>query len=179
MRRCGVDIINILDRLETLVNSSKKVPYTNSAIIDRKKILDLLDQMRLNIPQEIKEASEILFQKDQIINTAVMEARASKSEAEAEFMSKLNQSALQQKAEELFADADRKTQKQIEQVTKECMAIRIEADSYALKSLRDLEQELTKISGSVRKGIELLAKNASNAQNNVISEQVAVNQAAD
>jgi len=48
-----VDIINILDRLETLVNSSKKVPYTDSAIIDRKKILDLLDQMRLNIPQEI------------------------------------------------------------------------------------------------------------------------------
>lgn len=174
-----MDIINILDRLETLVNSSKKVPYTDSAIIDRKKILDLLDQMRLNIPQEIKEAGEILYQKDQILNTAVMEARSSKTEAEAEFMSKLSQSALQQKAEELFADADRKTQKQIEQVEKECAARRIEADSYALKSLRDLEQELTKISGSVRKGIELLAKNASDGQNDVNTSSTAVTQAAD
>ena len=174
-----MDIINILDRLETLVNSSKKVPYTDSAIIDRKKILDLLDQMRLNIPQEIKEAGEILFQKDQILNTAVMEARSSKSEAEAEFMAKLSQSALQQKAEELFADADRKTQRQMEQVEKECIARRIEADSYALKSLRDLEQELTKISGSVRKGIELLAKNASDSQGDTNIESLTMNQVAD
>jgi len=108
-----------------------------------------------------------------------MEARSSKSEAEAEFMAKLSQSALQQKAEELFADADRKTQRQMEQVEKECIARRIEADSYALKSLRDLEQELTKISGSVRKGIELLAKNASDSQGDTNIESLAMNQVAD
>jgi|TARA_B110000116_G_scaffold272311_1_gene296517 hypothetical protein len=159
-----VDIINILDRLETLINTSRKVPYTDSAIVDRTKIIELLDQMRLNIPQEIKQASEVLREKDQILNTAVMEARTSKSEAEADFLSKLNQSTLNQKAEELYTDAESKASKQLELVEQECRARRIEADTYALKSLKDLDQELNKIAGSVRKGIELLANNAKQSE---------------
>jgi len=40
-----------------------------------------------------------------------------------------------------------------------------EADAYALRSLRAMEIELGKLTGSVRKGIEILAEQASNSLN--------------
>ena len=51
-------------------------------MIDKQKIIELVDQLRLEIPQEMKAAEEVLSQKDQIMNSAVMEARRTKSKAE-------------------------------------------------------------------------------------------------
>jgi hypothetical protein len=45
----------------------------------------------------------------------------------------------------------------IEQAEAESQARRTEADAYGLRSLRALERELNSISGSVRKGIDMLA----------------------
>ena len=81
----------MVDRLETLINTSKVVPVSGSLLVDKKKVLELVDQLRLAIPQEVKQAEEVLIQKDQIMNNAMVEARRAKSQAEDEFMEKLNQ----------------------------------------------------------------------------------------
>jgi hypothetical protein len=41
----------VVDRLETLVNTSKVMPVTGSLLMDKKKILELVDQLRLQVPQ--------------------------------------------------------------------------------------------------------------------------------
>ena len=84
----------MVDRLETLINTSKVVPVSGSLLVDKKKVLELVDQLRLAIPQEVKQAEEVLTQKDQIMNNAMVEARRAKSQAEDEFMEKLNQNEL-------------------------------------------------------------------------------------
>ena len=81
----------MVDRLETLINTSKVVPVSGSLLVDKKKVLELVDQLRLAIPQEVKQAEEVLIQKDQIMNNAMVEARRAKSQAEDQFMEKLNQ----------------------------------------------------------------------------------------
>ena len=43
--------------------------------MDRKKVLELVDQLRLTIPEEIRSAEDVLSQKDQILNTATNDAR--------------------------------------------------------------------------------------------------------
>ena len=58
-----IDIINVVDRLETLVTTSKVMPVGGSLMIDKKKVMELVDQLRLQIPQEIKSAEEVLTQK--------------------------------------------------------------------------------------------------------------------
>ncbi|MCH8898242.1 MAG: hypothetical protein IIC33_08115 [Chloroflexi bacterium] len=155
-----IDIINVVDRLETLVTTSKVMPVSGSLMMDKKKVMELVDQLRLQIPQEIKSAEEVLTQKDQIINHAMLEARRAKSKAEDEFKEKLNQSELRKKAEDILRDAENRASRMIEQAEAECQAKRTDADAYALRSLRAFERELNSLHGSVRKGIDLLAGNA-------------------
>ena len=150
----------MVDKLETLINTSKVVPVNGSLLVDKKKVLELVDQLRLAIPQEVKQAGEVLIQKDQIMNNAMVEARRAKSQAEDEFMEKLNQNELLKKAEEMVVDAERRANRIIEQAEAESHAKRTEADAYALRALRAFEKELTSLNGSVKKGIDLLAGTA-------------------
>jgi hypothetical protein len=136
------------------------MPVSGSILMDKKKIMELVDQLRLAIPQEVKLADEVLAQKDQIINNAMLEARRAKTKAEDEFKEKLNQNELRKRAEEILREAEHRANKIIEQAQAEAQAKRTEADAYALRSLRAFERELLTLNGSVRKGIDLLAGSA-------------------
>jgi hypothetical protein len=143
--------------METLINTSKTMPVTGALMVDKQKMMELVDQLRLGIPQEVRAAEEVLGQKDQIMNQAMLDARRAKSKAEDEFREKLNQNEVRKKAEEVLKDAETRAAKILAQAEAECQARRTEADAYGLRSLRTLERELNSISGSVRKGIDMLA----------------------
>ena len=142
--------------METLVETSKSVPVSGNILIDRKKVMELVDQMRLTIPEEIRSAEDVLSQKDQILNIAQNDARRTKSMAESELRERLNQSEVVTQAETRAAETVRDTEERITRMLQQS-----EADAYALRSLRTMESELGKLMGSVRKGIEVLAIQAS------------------
>ena len=150
----------MVDRLETLVNTSKVMPVTGSLLMDKKKVLELVDQLRLQVPEEIRSAGEVLTQKDQIISQAMIEARRAKTKAEDEFKEKLGQNELRKRADDLLLEAENRAARMIEQAEAECNTKRTEADAYALRALRAFERELNSLNGSVRKGIDMLAGNA-------------------
>ncbi len=159
-----IDIINIIDRLETLIETSKAVPVSGSILIDRKKTMELLDQLRLAIPQEVRSAEEVLSQKDHIISQAQSDARRTKSQAEEESRHRLESNELvvtaENRAAETLKEAELRAGRMLQQTEAEARSRRTEADAYALRSLRKLEKELSTLSGSVRRGIEVLAGGA-------------------
>lgn len=146
--------------METLVNTSKVMPVTGSLLMDKKKVLELVDQLRLQVPEEIRSAGEVLTQKDQIISQAMIEARRAKTKAEDEFKEKLGQNELRKRAEDMLLEAENRAARMIEQAEAECNTKRADADAYALRALRAFERELNSLNGSVRKGIDMLAGNA-------------------
>ena len=155
--------------METLVETSKAVPVGGNILVDRKKIIELVDQLRLTIPEEVRAAEDLLSQKDQILNIAQNDARRTKSLAEDELRDRLRQSEVVTQAEAKAADTVREAEERItrmlQQSEAEAMSRRTEADAYALRSLRSMETELDKLVGSVRKGIEVLAIEASSNLN--------------
>ncbi len=156
-----IDIINVIDRLETLIDTSKAVPVSGNVLIDKKKVMELLDQLRLAIPQEIMAAEEVLTEKDHILNQAMLEARRTKAQAEDEYRERLDHNEITLVAENRAGDVVRQAEERAERLGRQSEAQarsrRSEADAYALQSLRTLERELSAITGSVRKGIDLLA----------------------
>ena len=136
------------------------MPVTGSLLMDKKKVLELVDQLRLQVPEEIRSAGEVLTQKDQIISQAMIEARRAKTTAEDEFKEKLGQNELRKRAEDMLLEAENRAARMIEQAEAECNTKRTEADAYALRALRAFERELNSLNGSVRKGIDMLAGNA-------------------
>ncbi len=157
-----IDIINIVDRLESLIDTSKVMPVGGNVLLDKKKTLELVDQLRLAIPRQIKAAEEVLGQKDHILNQAVSEARRTKAKAEDDYRDRVNTNEIngraQQKADETLAEAEERVNRMLLQCEQEAKARLTEADAYALRSLRALEKQLHSISGSVRKGIDQLVQ---------------------
>ena len=148
--------------METLLDTSKAVPVSGNVLVDKKKIMELVDQLRLAIPQEVKAADEVLSQKDHILNQANIDARRTKVKAEDDYRERLDQNEItelaQKRAESTIADAEERVNRMLQQSENESRSRRTEADAYALRSLRGLERQLHEISGSVRKGIELLTQ---------------------
>ncbi len=126
-------------------------------MVDKGKLNELVAQLRMEIPQEIRRAGEMLSRKDDILSSAVSEANQARQSMEQEFRTRLNDHELGRKAEELLRDAEARSRRIIEQAEQEAENRRNQADAYALRTLRDLERELTAATGSVRKGIDVLA----------------------
>src|SRR5919108_6630277 len=69
-----MDILHLVDRLEEIFNAGRPIPLTHNLIVDEDRVLELIDQMRVSIPEEVKKAQQILNQRDRILAQAQEEA---------------------------------------------------------------------------------------------------------
>ena len=69
-----MDILQLIDRLEELFNESKAIPLTHNVMVDEDRMLELIDQMRIAIPEEVKKAQQVVAQRDRVMAQAQEEA---------------------------------------------------------------------------------------------------------
>src|SRR3989304_9310138 len=69
-----MDILQLIDRLEELFNESKSIPLPRNVMVDEDRMLDIIDQMRIAIPEEVKKAQQLLGQRDRVLAQAQEEA---------------------------------------------------------------------------------------------------------
>jgi hypothetical protein len=144
-----MDILHLVDRLEELFNESRPIWFTHSVIVDEDRMLDLIDQMRVSIPEEIKKAQQILTQKDRILAQAQEEANRTLALAREKADQLIERDAIIQAAQ---ARADQIVQ----QSRGETDYSKQEADQYVIETLTKLEVELEKIISQVRNGVKTL-----------------------
>ena len=141
-----MDILHLIDRLEELFNESKAVPLTHSVMVDEDKMLDIIDQMRISIPDEVKKAQQLLAQKDRVLAQAQEEANRTVEIA-------------RQKADDLVhrdmivQEAQRRAEQIVAQARLDAEATRRDADDYVLAALNHLQDELEKLTNQVQNGI--------------------------
>lgn len=155
------------------MDSSKSVPLSNNVMVDKSKIGELLAQLRMAIPQEVRHAEEMLSRKDDIMSSAVSEAHHTRQQLEQDFRARLSEHELGKKADEMLREAELTARRMVDRAEREAESRRNQADAYALRTLRDLERELAAATGSVRKGIDMLAGStlAANAAGSIPSPE--------
>jgi cell division septum initiation protein DivIVA len=141
-----MDILHLVDRLEELFNESRPIWLTHSVIVDEDRMLDLIDQMRVSIPEEIKKAQQILVQRDRILAQAQEEANRTLALARDKSDQLVERDGISQAAQT-------RAEQIVAQSRVEADATRRDADSYVLDSLTKLEVELDRILSQVRNGI--------------------------
>jgi len=153
-----MDILHLIDRLEELFNESKAVPLANRILVDEDKLLDLIDQMRLSVPEEIRKAQSIINQQDRIVAQATEEANR--------IVALARQQREKLIAKDLIVEKAKLAAENIKnQAIQENEVIKREADQYAIDSLDHLEVELSKILYQVRNGITALKNNQIHSEN--------------
>ncbi|GIV66582.1 MAG: ATP synthase F0 subunit B [Chloroflexota bacterium] len=144
-----MDILHLVDRLEELFNESRPIWFTHSVMVDEDRMLDLIDQMRVSIPEEIKKAQQILAQRDRILAQAQEEANRTIQLAREKAEQMIERDAIIQAAHA-------RAEQIIQQARLETEATKRDADEYVLESLSRLEVELEKMLNQVRNGVRAL-----------------------
>ena len=148
-----MDILHLVDRLEELFNESRPIWLTHSVIVDEDRMLDLIDQMRVAIPEEIKKAQQIIAQRDRILAQAKEEANRTLALARDKADKSLEDN-------ELIMAANSQANQIVERAHQEAAITQREADQYILDSLAKLEMELDQLLSQVRNGITTLKVDA-------------------
>ncbi len=144
-----MDILHLVDRLEELINSGFHIPLTGETAVNEERFLDLIDQLRVAIPEEVKKAQQVLTQRDRLVAQAKEEAERTVELARERMDSLVDQSTVTSAAQ---AHAEKITA----QARDEADGIRREADDYVLESLSRLESEMNRLLLQVRNGINKL-----------------------
>jgi vacuolar-type H+-ATPase subunit H len=64
------DLLWTIDQLEELVSNGKRVPMSRKVMVEEDEFIRLLEDIRLNIPLEIRDASRLLKERERIIGEA-------------------------------------------------------------------------------------------------------------
>ena len=139
-----MNIEEILDMLDDLLDKSWSLPLTNGrTIVDDEKIRELLDDIRMNLPSEIKQAKAIVADRAEILSDANKEAESIIRKAEDRARAMLAQDTTvkqaQQKANEILAQANQRSKE-----------LRNASQEYSDDILKQTEETMAKLLTEVR-----------------------------
>lgn len=69
-----MSVLKLLDELEEIIESSPNVPLSGKALMDREELLEILKEIRIVLPDEIKQAQWIKQERNAILEEAQNEA---------------------------------------------------------------------------------------------------------
>ncbi len=109
-----MNIEEILDTLDDMLDKAWSLPLSGGrCVVDADKVRDLIDDIRLNMPSEIKQAKAVVSDRGDIITTARREAEAIVRKAEERARALIAQEEVvrqaQERAAEIMAQAQTKS----------------------------------------------------------------------
>lgn len=141
-----MDILQLVDRLEDLIDEGRHLPFSKFTVIDEERALAILDQMRISIPEEIVKATTVLQERNRILEKANEDAARILQDSRTKGLELLDQDTSVQAAQARAREV-------LERARRDADLIMNDADKYVVDSLRDLERRLTRIVSEVRNGI--------------------------
>lgn len=139
----------LLERLESQIATGTGVPRTRKVLVDKDAVLDLIDQLRVAVPEEIHAAKRINAEGERIIEKASEEAERVTARAQEQATFLIGERGLTEAAQ---AEGRRI----VEEATEAAAGVRLGADAYAAQVLEALEAEVRKALAGIEKGIGVL-----------------------
>lgn len=157
MDKVDVNIIELLEYLQDMVDNSPKVPMSGKVMLDKREILEIVDQIINYLPDQLKKAEWIMNEKERILNEAKKEYDSVKKETATMMRKNIeNHNIVKEakiRAEEIIASAQR-----------DAKAIRLGSRDYSDEILSQLDKE---IEAQKMKLISGLQENFENAANEI------------
>jgi cell division septum initiation protein DivIVA len=138
-----------VERLESLIANGKPLPLTRNAIIDRDAALNLIDELRVAVPEEVRAAKRINQEGERIIDKAQEEAERIVARAQEQAAYLIDERGLTEAAED-------ESRRIIAAAEEEAAQVRQGADDYASGVLGALEGEVHRTLGGIQRGIAML-----------------------
>jgi regulator of protease activity HflC (stomatin/prohibitin superfamily) len=140
-----VDPLDRIDEMIALVEGARSVPMSRNCIVDRGEMIGSLEQLRVELPAELRRSSALLEERDKIIEAGQREAERIISEGEAEHARLVS-------INEIVVSAEHEAARIISEARTEAQRLREEVDDYVDTALANFEQLLTRSLASIERG---------------------------
>ena len=152
-----MDIMALIDRVEEIVDNARTVPFSSNKMVDPDKVYEIIDEIRAQYPDELKQARWIVKERQEMLEEAEKEANRILEEARERAQQLASEQEVVRLAEQQAADImDRAKQQERE--------IRLGAEDYADEMLANLEVNLGKLLTAVQRGRDRLQGKVSQRQ---------------
>lgn len=133
-----MDLTSRISQLEDLIRDAKSMPLSSSALLNRDEVLQLIEEMKDTLPDEIKQARWIVKDREELLAKARRDAEALVEQGREEQLRLASHEAVVQKANE---EAERIAQ----DAQDDARRLRLEAEDYVDAKLAQLENQLQRI----------------------------------
>lgn len=141
-----MDIQHLVDRLEQILSESRRVPMTTTLMVDEEQVFNIIDQLRVAIPDEVRRANRVESEKERILAQAQEEAARIRQLAKQEAEELIRRDAI-------VASAHQRAENVLERAHREAEILRHDADVYVVDVLAKLEEDLLRSLSVVRNGL--------------------------
>lgn len=147
-----MEIFTLLETLEDILEESKTVPFTDKSLVNKEQILDIIKEVRLKLPDELKQAKWIKEERERIIEEAQKDANNLLKDAENKIISMIDEHEITKKAyekkDEIIAEANTRYREIADGTT-----------TYVDGMLSNLENNMIEL-GKTLNGVEMSIQNA-------------------
>lgn len=135
-------VIQLLDELEEILDNSRAVPFSNKVSVDKEEVYDIISDVRMKLPNELKQSKWVIEERNKILVDAQKEADEIVKNAEERMARMIDEDEVTKRAYEQAAaiiDSAKKTAKEM----------RLGAMEYAENVLADAEDKLKELKNVV------------------------------
>ncbi len=130
-----MDVLKLIDLLEEVIEDGSTIPFSSKVCLDKQELLDLTNEIRIKLPDEIKQAEWIKEERQRILAEAHNEAENIANEA------KLHIEELIER-DEVTRQAKERAEEIINSAKKNAKDIRLGAREYADQMLKEVQEKL-------------------------------------
>ena len=127
-----MDLTTRLTELEEMVRDAKSMPLSSSALLNRDEVLDLIEDLKSSLPDEIKQARWVVKDREELLAKARRDAEAMVEQARAEQLRLASHEAVMQRAKD-------EAERIVQEAEEDARRLRLEAEDYVDAKLAQLE----------------------------------------
>lgn len=135
-------VMHLLQQLEDLIYAGTGVPFSNKVLVDAEELIEILQDIRSNLPDEIKQAQWIQEERKKILIEAQKEAETITQEAETYIRKMVDDNEITKNAYEQAEDIMQKAQENAKE-------IRLGTSEYAENILIQLQNQLKQLQETI------------------------------
>jgi cell division septum initiation protein DivIVA len=140
-----VDPLDRVDEIIAMVEAARSVPMSRNCMVDRAEMIAALEELRNELPVDLRRAAALIEERDQILETGRKEAERIIAEGEAEHARLVS-------VHEVTVSARHEASRLVGEARAETQRLREEVDDYVDTALANFEQFLTRALASIERG---------------------------
>ena len=154
-----MEIFTLLETLEDILERSRTLPFTEKVITDKTEILDIIREIRLKLPDELKQAKWIKEERERIIAEAQKDADDIVKEAENRIISMIDEHEITKKAYEKKTEIIATANEIYREVSKDTSNYADGILENVENTMLELGKTLSNVENSIQAALETIQNN--------------------